>query len=143
MARVTVEDCIINIPNRFELVELAAQRAKQIASGAALTVSRDNDKDAVVSLREIADQTIDLGTLKEEMILQKQRYQPADTHTEDEMVAHGQEASPAQINASGVDEADLQDAYAEDTAHAPGRESEEALDDSQPSFSDENVDVED
>ncbi len=68
MARVTVEDCIMNIPNRFELVITAAQRAKQIASGTPLTIERDNDKDAVVSLREIADKTIDLGQTKEDII---------------------------------------------------------------------------
>ena len=66
MARVTVEDCILNVPNRFELVVLAAQRAKQIASGTPLTLDRDNDKDAVVSLREIAEKTIDLDKIKED-----------------------------------------------------------------------------
>lgn len=68
MARVTVEDCILNIPNRFELVMIASQRAKQIASGNPLTVDRDNDKDAVVALREIADKTVDLDGLNEEVI---------------------------------------------------------------------------
>ncbi len=68
MARVTVEDCIMHIPNRFDLVITAAQRAKQIASGVPLTLDRDNDKDAVVSLREVADRTIDLDMIKEEII---------------------------------------------------------------------------
>lgn len=68
MARVTVEDCIQHIPNRFELVIIAGQRAKQIASGTPLTIDRDNDKDAVVSLREIADKTIDLAQTKEDII---------------------------------------------------------------------------
>ncbi len=68
MARVTVEDCIQNVPNRFDLVVLAAQRAKQIAGGAPLTVDRDNDKDAVVALREIAERTIDPAKLQEEII---------------------------------------------------------------------------
>lgn len=68
MARVTVEDCILHIPNRFELVLLAAQRAKQIGSGNPLTVDRDNDKDAVVALREIADKTISLDQLQEELV---------------------------------------------------------------------------
>ena len=68
MARVTVEDCILNVPNRFELVLLASQRAKQIASGHPLTVERDNDKDAVVSLREIADKTISLEQIEENLI---------------------------------------------------------------------------
>jgi DNA-directed RNA polymerase subunit omega len=68
MARVTVEDCIQYIPNRFELVVVAAHRAKQISSGSPLTVERDNDKDAVVSLREIGDKTIDINNLNEDII---------------------------------------------------------------------------
>lgn len=68
MARVTVEDCIMHVPNRFELVLMAAQRAKQISSGNPLTVDRDNDKDSVVSLREIADTTISLEQLREETV---------------------------------------------------------------------------
>jgi DNA-directed RNA polymerase subunit omega len=68
MARVTVEDCILNIPNRFELVITAAHRAKQIASGSELTVDRDNDKDAVISLREVGEKTIDLAQVREDII---------------------------------------------------------------------------
>ena len=68
MARVTVEDCIMEVPNRFELVLLASQRAKQISVGNPLTVERDNDKDSVVSLREIADKTISLPQLEENLI---------------------------------------------------------------------------
>jgi DNA-directed RNA polymerase subunit omega len=67
MARVTVEDCILHVPNRFELVLLASQRAKQISSGNPLTIERDNDKDPVVSLREIADQTVSIDQLKEDL----------------------------------------------------------------------------
>lgn len=82
MARVTVEDCVEKIPNRFELVALAAQRARHISAGAALTVDRDNDKNPVVSLREIADQTVDLPELKEDLIKSLQRHveqdEPAD-----------------------------------------------------------------
>lgn len=76
MARVTVEDCIMNIPNRFELVVIAAQRAKQISAGSPLTVDRDNDKDAVVSLREIADKTVDPKVLLEEIIVSNCKKQP-------------------------------------------------------------------
>jgi DNA-directed RNA polymerase subunit omega len=68
MARVTVEDCIEVIPNRFELVVSAAQRAKQISSGAPLTVDRDNDKDSVVALREIAEGSVQSGKLMEEIV---------------------------------------------------------------------------
>ncbi|MBI1362675.1 MAG: DNA-directed RNA polymerase subunit omega [Proteobacteria bacterium] len=65
MARVTVEDCIEIIPNRFELVLMAAQRARDIGAGQMLTVDRDNDKNPVVALREIAEQTLDMGELQE------------------------------------------------------------------------------
>lgn len=70
MARVTVEDCIEIMPNRFELVVAAAQRAKQISSGAPLTVDRDNDKDSVVALREIAERSLKTEVLMEEIINQ-------------------------------------------------------------------------
>jgi DNA-directed RNA polymerase subunit omega len=73
MARVTVEDCILEIPNRFELVMLAAQRARQIGTGAALTVDRDNDKNPVVSLREIAEKTVAQETLKEDLTASYQK----------------------------------------------------------------------
>jgi DNA-directed RNA polymerase subunit omega len=68
MARVTVEDCILRVPNRFELVMLAAQRARDISSGAALTMERDNDKNPVVALREIADATINLETVSNSLV---------------------------------------------------------------------------
>ena len=67
MPRVTVEDCVDKIPNRFELVLLAARRARNIHSGAPLTVERDNDKNPVIALREIAEETIELEALKYEM----------------------------------------------------------------------------
>lgn len=73
MARVTVEDCIINVPNRFELVLLASKRAREIAAGASLTVARDNDKNPVVALREISEQTISLNALRENIVKGMQR----------------------------------------------------------------------
>lgn len=73
MARVTVEDCIVQVPNRFELVLLAAQRARNMNRGESLTVERDNDKNPVVALREIADQTIELGGLETDLIKSLQR----------------------------------------------------------------------
>jgi len=74
MARVTVEDCVDKVQNRFELVLLAGHRARQISSGAEITVPRDNDKNPVVALREIADETLSPGDLEEDLIhsLQKQ-----------------------------------------------------------------------
>lgn len=68
MARVTVEDCITIVPNRFELVLLAAQRARDISAGLSLTVDRDNDKNPVVALREIAEQTIDFDELRRHIV---------------------------------------------------------------------------
>ena len=68
MARVTVEDCVQKIPNRFELVLLAAQRARNLSRGEELTVDRDNDKNPVVALREIADETIPLDGLEMDLI---------------------------------------------------------------------------
>ncbi len=76
MARVTVEDCIEQIPNRFQLILMAAHRTRMIREGSALTVERDNDKDPVVSLREIADKTIDLKLVKEALISNLQEVRP-------------------------------------------------------------------
>lgn len=73
MARVTVEDCVDKVPNRFELVLLSAQRARAMAAGAELTVDRDNDKNPVVALREIADMTIAPDDLKEDVITGMQK----------------------------------------------------------------------
>ena len=82
MARVTVEDCIDKVENRFELVMVAAQRSRKIGTGAALTVERDNDKKTVISLREIAGETVSVDNLKEEMIQSYQRYLPQDPEEE-------------------------------------------------------------
>ena len=73
MARVTVEDCILKVPNRFDLVMIAAQRARGISSGAALTVERDNDKNPVVALREIAEATVNTGDIEESLIRSLQK----------------------------------------------------------------------
>ncbi len=68
MARVTVEDCVERIPNRFELVLLAAQRARNISRGEELTIDRDNDKNPVIALREIAEETIDLERIEQDLV---------------------------------------------------------------------------
>ena len=81
MARVTVEDCVEKVPNRFSLVLLSAHRARAISAGAALMVDRDNDKNPVVALREIADDVVDHEGLKEQLITTLQR---VDEHTEAE-----------------------------------------------------------
>jgi DNA-directed RNA polymerase subunit omega len=74
MARVTVEDCVIKVPNRFDLVLLAAQRAREIASGAPLTVERDDDKNPVIALREIAEETIALDQLRDSLVRGMQKH---------------------------------------------------------------------
>ena len=74
MARVTVEDCITKIPNRFKLVMTAAQRSRELSVGAELTVDRDNDKNPVVALREIADETVDVTELETAMIRGLQKH---------------------------------------------------------------------
>ncbi len=74
MARVTVEDCVVKVPNRFELVLLAAQRAREITSGAPLSIDRDDDKNPVVALREIADETVALAHLKESVVRGMQKH---------------------------------------------------------------------
>ena len=83
MARVTVEDCILKIPNRFELVLIAAQRARDVASGAPITLERDNDKNPVVALREIADETIGLEQVKNALIKGMQKHVEIDEPEED------------------------------------------------------------
>lgn len=89
MARVTVEDCIVKIPNRFELVLLSAQRARDVASGAPLTVDRDNDKNPVVALREIADETIAIKTLEENLVKGLQKHVEIDEPVEDQEIELG------------------------------------------------------
>ena len=74
MARVTVEDCVLKVPNRFELVLLAAQRAREITSGAPLSLDRDNDKNPVVALREIAEDTVQLDHLQDSLVRGMQKH---------------------------------------------------------------------
>ena len=85
MARVTVEDCVDKVPNRFELVMLAAHRARELSTGAPLTVDRDNDKNPVVSLREIADETQQADDMRERMVESYQTQIEVDEPEEDAM----------------------------------------------------------
>ncbi len=95
MARVTVEDCIVKVPNRFDLVMRAAQRARAVSAGSALTVERDNDKNPVVALREIAEETVDVEELGNALIKDQQKHVEMDDPEEDEMdrIAMQQEMS--------------------------------------------------
>jgi len=119
MARVTVEDCVLKIPNRFKLVMLAAQRARDLSVGAPLTVDRDNDKNPVVALREIADETVPLPDLEEGLIKGLQKHADTDEPGEEpEMLAIEEElASAASENISLEDaEGKFEDIDEEDEA---------------------------
>lgn len=94
MARVTVEDCIRKVPNRFQLVLLAGHRARVIRAGSQLTIDRDNDKDPVVALREIAEESIDLDLIKESFISDLQEIRP-DEEAEREADRRALTAAPA------------------------------------------------
>ncbi|MBO6756043.1 MAG: DNA-directed RNA polymerase subunit omega [Roseibium sp.] len=99
MARVTVEDCIDKVENRFELVLLAAHRARMISSGSPLTIDRDNDKNPVVALREIAEQTVSPEDMKEDLIHSLQKYVEVDEPEADAVPLVPSAAQPAtQIN---------------------------------------------
>ncbi|MSP45887.1 MAG: DNA-directed RNA polymerase subunit omega [Xanthobacteraceae bacterium] len=86
MARVTVEDCIDKVENRFDLVLLASHRARMISSGSQITIDRDNDKNPVVSLREIAETTVSPGDLKEDLIHSLQKYVEVDEPESDDVL---------------------------------------------------------
>ena len=129
MARVTVEDCILHIPNRFELVLLAAQRAKQITSGNPLTIDRDNDKDGVVSLREIADQTVSLDQLQEGLI-QSFFKKPISDIADKKLLTSGEEI-PAEV----------EEAFKDAAQHITVKQDIENEDGM--SFSEENIETED
>ena len=100
MARVTVEDCVDKVPNRFDLVLLAAERARAISGGAELTVDRDRDKNPVVALREIAEETVRPAMLKENVIQSLQRVLPDDDDEVDEIGSLSQSAEALRITAA-------------------------------------------
>jgi DNA-directed RNA polymerase subunit omega len=142
MARVTVEDCILHIPNRFELVLLAATRAKQITSGNPLTIDRDNDKDSVVSLREIADQSVSLPQLEENLI-QSFFKKPISDITDKKLLTKGEEI-PAEVEEAFKDAAQhitVQQAPPEEEGE--GEAEAEAAGEENMSFSEENINPED
>ncbi|UVO55592.1 DNA-directed RNA polymerase subunit omega [Sphingomonas sp. SUN039] len=100
MARVTVEDCVDKIPNRFDLVLLSAQRARQISGGAELTLDRDRDKNPVVALREIAEETVMPTELMEALIGNLQKVQVDDDDAVDEMGSLSQSAEALRLTAA-------------------------------------------
>ena len=133
MARVTVEDCVVKVPNRFELVLIAAQRAREITAGAPLTLDRDDDKNPVVALREIADETVGLVQLKEAVVRGLQKHVEIDEPEE----THELEVDPASFEVAAIagedelDEAELAEAElaaGEDDIEVPEEAIEEDLD---------------
>ena len=136
MARVTVEDCVDKVPNRFELVMLAAHRPREIQAGELPTVDRDNDKNPVVALREIAAETVDLGVLGEGLIKKLQRVaireeqeirddvaiaaevdlsEMVGDYSDDEGETSGMQiASPEELEPSGFEDVDLSEMQSED-----------------------------
>ena len=132
MARVTVEDCIDKVSNRFDLVMLASQRAREVSAGAPITVERDNDKNPVIALREIADETVELENLQESLIVSQQKHVEFDLPEEDEVI----ELLESESNIAGVTP-DMPEADAEPGADSdmPEMRFEDAVDESQDSKS--------
>ena len=129
MARVTVEDCVDKIPNRFELVVLTAQRSREISAGAQLTRERDSDKNPVVALREIADKSVDSEELRESLLLGLQKHVESDEPEEDDvamLISSEQWAEdarrPPQVEPEDVpaDDKNSNDAGVGDAPSAPG-----------------------
>ncbi len=119
MARVTVEDCVDKIPNRFDLVLLAAHRSRNISAGAALTIDRDNDKTPVVSLRELADETLDLPELRESLVSGLQRVIIDDDMPDEEEQAPILALEHGETQAVEMSEADLMRAMQSDRDNGP------------------------
>jgi DNA-directed RNA polymerase subunit omega len=128
MARVTVEDCVLRVPNRFDLVMVAAQRAREVSAGSQLTIERDNDKNPVVALREIADGTVNTGDLSNSVVTGLQKHVENDEPEEegqgfgvgagDDLLAEMQQA---QISEEEAEDADMTiDGEFEDASDAEG-----------------------
>ena len=128
MARVTVEDCVLRVPNRFDLVMVAAQRAREVSAGSQLTIERDNDKNPVVALREIADGTVNTDDLSNSVVTGLQKHVENDEPEEegqgfgvgagDDLLAEMQQA---QISEEEAEDADMTiDGEFEDASDAEG-----------------------
>ena len=117
MARVTVEDCILKVPNRFELVLYAAQRARNISRGEELTIERDNDKNPVVALREIADDMVELPALEVDLIKSLQRApepEPAEEEVLDLIATDENIFGVMDVNEEQIGEGGLEDLSGDD-----------------------------
>lgn len=121
MARVTVEDCVLKVPNRFELVMMASQRSRDIASGSDISIERDNDKNPVVALREIADETVPLGELGDSVVRGLQKHVEVDEPEEEDPME-------LMTAAALTDESELQDMqvrYTDEPSEARTADAEE------------------
>ena len=137
MARVTVEDCVLKVPNRFELVLLSSQRAREIGAGSPLTVDRDNDKNLVVSLREIADTDISLDGLREALIKNHQKVIEVEEDEEDivdmmegesEWAAVANQAAETELETGGLSESAEETAADEEGGEDAAEEGSEDAD---------------
>ena len=126
MARVTVEDCIDKIPNRYELLMVAAQRAKDISSGSPLTVDRDNDKNSVVALREIAEETVSSEELQRSLVMGLQKFVEVEEPEEEELEIMAAERELADLDEqfSGL----LPQVELEDSMQIHGVDDDDAMD---------------
>lgn len=125
MARVTVEDCVLKVSNRFELVMLAAQRARNLGAGASLTVDRDDDKNPVIALREIAEGTVELPELENSLIRGLQKVIESEEPESDELDALGMQ----QQIILPTDDAVLAEELEEDLLHVEGEDALEIAED--------------
>ena len=125
MARVTVEDCVLKVPNRFELVMMAAQRARNLGAGATSTLDPDDDKNPVIALREIAEDTVDLGELEDSLIRGLQKVVEADEPENDELDALGMQ----QQIGMPMDDVAVAEEIAEDQLHIEGEDGVELSED--------------
>lgn len=125
MARVTVEDCVLKVPNRFELVLLASQRAREIGAGASMLVDRDNDKNPVIALREIADTDMSLEALGESLVKNHQKVIEVEEDEEDIIDVMEGESEWAHVAADTVEREADDAGMQEDTADV-AEEAEEA-----------------
>lgn len=133
MARVTVEDCIRKVPNPFDLVLVASQRARQIAAGAPLTIERDNDKNPVVALREIAEGTVSTEELEKFLIESFQKHVLADEPEEEylEMLSEEQSFVESAYQEQEVQEFEIDDEVSATEAEADIEDIVEALEESE------------
>ncbi len=136
MARVTVEDCVVKVPNRFDLVLLAAQRAREIASGAPLTVERDDDKNPVIALREIADATVALGHLRDSLVRGMQKHveidEPEETPDLEQTLFGVIDPTGPVITEDSVDEEAVEEEIEEDLLAVADEDDLDLSDDSSP-----------